>query len=108
MKTTLKIYGASDDLAEFEGFVSGEVGCCDKDVVVLIGSGDTKLGVLLRHDGRRGWVLGTFMPDDVDEDKWLPPLCRLSTHKYSPALFVDLEAGTPVVCLLAGEEHPIQ
>lgn len=103
----LTIYGASDDLAEFEGHASGEVGCYGKPITVLIGTGDETLGVYLEHTGSRGWVLGTFMPDGVDEDKWNPPPATLTTRHYSPLLTVELEAGTPVLCFLAGEAHEI-
>ena len=105
--STLKIYGASDDLAEFRGHADGEVGCYDSTVSVLIGSGDTALGVFIRHSGSLGWVVGTCMPNFVDEDKWAPPAATLTTHRYSPMLTVELAEGCPVRCMVNGEEREI-
>ena len=105
--STLQIYGASDDLAEFEGHVSGEIGCYDAPVIVLIGRANTGLGVILEHNGERGWQLGTFMPDDVDEDHWLPPTVQITNKRYSPLLTVELPDGTPVRAFIDGEEKEI-
>lgn len=46
-----KIYGASDDLVEIEGDVSGEVGCYNKNVILACDDGT----VLLTHYGKPGF-----------------------------------------------------
>lgn len=45
-----KIYGASDDLIEFEGDVSGEVGCYDTEVLLICSDG-TLVKVIYGDEG---------------------------------------------------------
>lgn len=47
------IYGASDDLVEFEGDVCGEVGCYDRGVEVVIGAPGAQAFVTLWY-ARKG------------------------------------------------------
>lgn len=105
---TLIIYGASDDLAEFEGYMRGEVGCYDSEVVVLIGDGNRALGVVLKHDGQRGWILGVFMPDDIEDDNWSPWPAVLGNEGYSPKISIEVVPGAPVKCWVDDVERPIQ
>lgn len=49
-----KVYGTSDDLIEFEGDVSGEVGCCDNGVLLVFSDG-TILEVKYGKLGRAIW-----------------------------------------------------
>jgi len=105
--STLRIYGASDDLAEFEGHCDGEVGCYDSRVTVEIGKGDEATGVFLEHSGSVGWQLGTFMPDGVDEDHWTPLAVTLTSEKYSPLATIEVPDGVAVLCYVDGKAHEI-
>ncbi len=110
----LQIYGASDDLVDFDGHVSGEVGCYESPVTVVIGEGNAALGVWLRHTGKLGWIIGCYMPADVDADRWTAPSARLSIEPirgdrphYCPVLTVDVPDGAPVQCFVDGVPHEI-
>lgn len=78
-----RVYGASDDLLEFEGDLSGEVGCYgtdnDEDLGVLVAFSDgTVLSARYGKNGLALWGLSVFrkgdmflrvdLCDDADED----------------------------------------
>ena len=98
----LRIWGASDDLIEVRGVADGELGTYGARTDFLVGEGNSCMGVSVAHTARIGWVLSTWMPDCVkDERNWAPPACRIvpasafGEAPYSPAIvFDDVEVVT--------------
>jgi len=103
----LYMYGASDDLVEFEGHANGEVGCYASAVRVEIGAGDGLLIVQFEYAGEKGWVLSTWMPHGIEEDEWTPPAMIVTTARerrspYSPLVEVDVPDGAAIRCWVDG------
>lgn len=110
----LIIHGYSDDNVEVRGHASGEIGFYEQIVRFVAGEGNTALGIYVTHSDRIGWVIGTYMPDVVEDERvWNPPPATITTaaaHRtpYSPMLTVDLPDGAPVRCWVGDEERPIR
>ena len=112
----IRIYGASDDLVEIEGHPDGEeVGCYDKDVVVIIGTMTAGLVVRMSYDGATvpesaglgevGFGCWSARVVQVAEDAPVPWPVTITTAGsssgavgYSVCVNIDAPAGTPLVC----------
>lgn len=104
----LIVYGASDDLAEFEGHADGEIPCWESTVEVLIGERNRLTRLQLRHTSDLGWIISVLMPTEIaDENEWDPYPIKITHNRYSPLATVDLPAGCPVRAFVDGLETPI-
>lgn len=101
----VKIYGASDDLVEIEGHPDGdEIGCYDRDVVIMLGTVETG-GIAVRMSyAPRFSALGDGVAAacwsaeiaQLDEDRPIPWPVRLGTVRYSVAVLIDAPPETPL------------
>ena len=104
----IRIYGASDDLVEFEGDVTGEVGCYGVPVLIRVGSDEAGLRIVASYaayaeefgSDAPGWAFGVATVNgngsgDDDEGK-IPWPVRIERERYSTAIVIDCPPGTPV------------
>ena len=93
----LRIYGASDDLVEIEGWMEEEIGCYDEPVTLRIGS---VLRVTMAYDGHAGtW---TAKLEQEDEGGIIPWPVTVTTVKYSICVVIGCPPGTRVEELVGG------
>lgn len=105
----LKIYGASDDLVELEGFIRDEVDCYDKPVQIKVGTDDSGLIITMRY-GVLGAVWSAEL-SQLDEDVPIPwPVTVVTQGRreddvgYSVAVCIDCPDDTPVAVRVANEQ----
>ena len=98
-----RLYGASDDLAEVDGDISGELGCYDRDVEVRIGArrGPGCIATL-SYGGAGVWEVGVRQ---LDEGVPILGSLRVEAEGYSAVLCVEVPDGTPVVWRCVGKDE---
>ena len=97
------IYGESDFSVVLQGMRTAKIPYVYDDIVVLIGSGDATMGVLMRRTNQHGWVLGTFKPSNVTGE-WAPHPMTLDSIGDSPRGQFMLPTGTEIRCFIDGVE----
>lgn len=69
-KNFLEIYGASDDLIEFDGCIYDEIGCYDSSCKILIPDG-TKFEIFYNENGL--WEIKNYIKGNLYEAEITPP-----------------------------------
>lgn len=95
----IRICGASDDLVEIEGDVSGELGSWNKSTTLIVGTKEAGLRVILRYAAtKKSPGVRRVAVEPIDEGipmPW-PVSVTLAPRGYSPMLTIDAPVGTPV------------
>jgi hypothetical protein len=89
------VYGASDDLVEFEGAINEEFDCYGDWFGVLSAPNGDKLNLRLSF-GKFGWLIQVSASSDDGYPEWLMHFTERPDREGDPALSILAPEGTTV------------
>ena len=102
---SLTIYGASDDLVEIEGHVSGAIGCYDRPIMLKVGDNDSGGLILTMEylDATGCWAARVERIGEGIVIPW-PAIVRSGGpgHLYTVVVDIDCPDDEPVEVLTDG------